>query len=258
MIVGTTDELTLELAAFLCARQESIIAEWLEAVHRDEHIPASESITAHQLRDHLPMMFNDLADTLRSDVDPEDEIAGHENAITHGHHRWEQGYQLEEVLRELARVRVILLEHILRFEEQQPEFRGEVRRIALRRLYFFFDQMVTRSAAQFVHEQQADLRARNQHLRAVDDSRLRLLRISAHDLRNSLNAAHLSAEVLAGEDDPAARREEVTALARSLNRTTALLNDLLTFSTLFDAANSPRKVSLRLGELFAELVEEFR
>src|SRR5438270_10020459 len=107
MIVGTTDELTLELAAFLCARQESIIAEWLEAVRRDERIPASESITAHQLRDHLPMMLDDLADTLRSGADPERELAGNENAITHGHHRWEQGYRLEEVLHELARIRVI-------------------------------------------------------------------------------------------------------------------------------------------------------
>lgn len=253
-----SNQVTVELADFLCAREERIIAEWMTLVRRDKRLRASDTITTEQLRDHLPMMFNDLADTLRSDVEPENDEAADANAVSHGHHRWEQGYRLDELLRELARVRLVLLDHILDFEEQEPEFRGEVKRTACRRFHFFFDQMVTRSAEQFVREQQAELRARNEHLRAVDDSRLRLLRASTHDIRNAANAAQLSVGELPYEKDPEVRAELLDLVARNLSHMNELVRDLLTFSTLFDAANSPRIVPLQLDELFDELVASFR
>src|SRR5947209_9576022 len=47
-------------------------------------------------------------------------------------------------------------------------------------------------------------------------------------------------------------------LERNLEHMAPLAGDLLTFATIFDAANSPRLVSLRVGELVDELVSDFR
>lgn len=245
-----------ELADFLCARQELITEEWIASVRLDERIAASETLTRTQLLDHLPQMFNDLADALRGEVD-ESGIDRDRNARQHGDHRWQQGYELEELLRELARVRTILIEHLFIFEEKHPEFEGEEKRAAIRCFHLFFEDMIARSVSQYVQEQQAELRARNEHLRTVDASRLRLLRNATHDLRNTINACQLSI-VAAEESDEAVRRELRSVVRRNLAHMTHLVADLLTYATLFDAANSPRMVPLRVGDLFEELVAHAR
>ncbi|MFL6543004.1 MAG: sensor histidine kinase [Chthoniobacterales bacterium] len=246
-----------ELADFLCGRQELITEEWIASVRSDEQIPAADTLTRTQLLDHLPHMFNDLADALREEIDAERETLANSNARRHGDHRWQQGYELEELLKELARVRTILVDHVLAFEEKRPEFRGEEKRTAVRRFHLFFEDMIARSISQYVDEQQAELRARNEHLRAVDESRLRLLRNAAHDLRNTINACQLTI-VAAEESDEAARRELRSVVRRNLTHMTYLVADLLAYATLFDAANSPRMVSLRVADLFDELVAHSR
>lgn len=207
MVSGcAVNQCSRELADYMCARRELITEEWIASVRHDERIPAADTLTRAQLLDHLPQMFNDLADALRGEIDPARDTAAERNARQHGDHRWQQGYDLEELLRELARVRAILVDHVLTFADKHPEFAGEEKRNAIRRFHLFFEEMITRSVAQYVEEQQAELRARNEHLRAVDESRLRLLRNATHDLRNTINACQLT--ILAAEEsDEEARRE---------------------------------------------------
>src|SRR5437763_1367424 len=145
-----------QLASFLCDRRDRIIDTWIAAVEQDPQISRTDAITRQQLRDHMPQMFDDLADTLRRVADPE--IAPVGNAEQHGRHRWEQSYELAELLRELARVRVSLVDQVSEFEDQHPDFSGDAKRHALRRLHFFFDEMVAHSTEQFVAQQQAELR----------------------------------------------------------------------------------------------------
>lgn len=226
-------------------------------MRQDERIAAADTLTRSQLIDHLPEMFNNLADALRAEVDPDSDSDAERNARQHGDHRWRQGYDLQELLRELARVRAILVDHVLIFAEKHPELAGEEKRTAIRRFHLFFEEMIARSVAQYVEEQQAELRARNEHLRAVDESRLRLLRNATHDLRNTINACQLTI-VAAEESDEEARRELRSVVRRNLTHMTHLVADLLTYATLFDAANSPRMVSLKVADLFEELVAHAR
>lgn len=245
------NQCSTELADFLCARQELIAEQWISSVREDERITAADTLTRAQLLDHLPQMFNDLADALRVEVD----VDG--NARRHGEHRWQQGYELEELLRELARLRLIVVDHVLTFDEKHPDFRAEEKRTAIRRFHLFFDEMITRSIAQYVGEQQAELRARNEHLRAVDDSRLRLLRNATHDLRNTINACQMTI-LEAEERSPEARAQLRSVVRRNLTHMNHLVADLLSYATLFDAANSPRMVPLKVADLFDELVAHSR
>lgn len=230
--------------------------EWITSIRYDAQITAAETLTRAQLLDHLPRMFDNLANALRGETD-DDEIDAERNARRHGDHRWQQGYELEELLRELARLRTIMVEHVFAFEEKHPEFEAEEKRTAIRCFHRFFEDMIARSVAQYVQEQQAELQARNEHLRAVDASRLRLLRNATHDLRNTINACQLT--ILAAEEsDEEARRELRGVVRRNLTHMTDLVGDLLTYATLFDAANSPRMVQLRVADLFEELVAHGR
>jgi signal transduction histidine kinase len=245
-----------QLAAFLCARHDAIILQWMAEVQQDRRITAADAITQEQLRDHLPQMLNDLTDTLLGRGDPD--IGPVENAEKHGHHRWEQGYQLPELVREMARIRAVVVDHLLVFQEEHRHFSAGARRTALRRLHFFFDQVISHSTDQYVREQQAELRTLNEHLRAVDDARLRLIRMSTHDLRGAVNASHLATQVVAEGYDSKGRVETLAVLRRNLEHMAELVTNLLTFATLFDAASSPRLVPLRPCDLLHELRRHFR
>src|SRR4051794_14117039 len=111
--VGTKEGCSEQLAAFLCARRDLIIEAWIAAVRKDRRIPTADTITRQQLRNHLPQMMNDLADALRGEA--EVRAAPDGNAERHGQHRWQEGYELSEVMHELARLRTVFVEALYRF-----------------------------------------------------------------------------------------------------------------------------------------------
>jgi signal transduction histidine kinase len=241
-IANATDgEVLNHLAQFLYDHRDRITKEWMAAVHRDPKIATSETIAAHQLRDHMPELLDDLVDLLRAPLEDQAHDRADHDARAHGHYRWEQGYRLGELLRELSRVRMALIAQLLSFEEQTPDFAGSVRKTALQRVHFFFDEIAAHSAEQFVGEQQALLHAKNEQLCQTDSSRLRLLRTVAHELRNSINAAQLTVQELTLEGEGEVRSELTSILARNIAQISALTHDLLDFSLVLDT-NRPLRV----------------
>src|SRR4051794_7733246 len=55
-----------ELAAFLSKERDAVVQEWISAVRRDRTIPTAENLTVRQLRDHMPEVFDRLAEVLRA------------------------------------------------------------------------------------------------------------------------------------------------------------------------------------------------
>ncbi len=138
-----------ELAEFLCARREEITRRWVEAVRTDPAIVTSTKLPHEELMDHLPLVFNDLAETLGGTVAPKAEIEKH--AHQHGQHRWWQGFQFTELLREMSILRrIISVEYLSRFAAENPDWSVEARRDAEMVVHTFFDRIFTESAAQFV------------------------------------------------------------------------------------------------------------
>ncbi|MHA3771181.1 sensor histidine kinase [Verrucomicrobiota bacterium sgz303538] len=271
---------TLEdCAEYICNHREQITQEWVAAVASDGRLLASERLKAEELKDYLPDLFDNLAGLLRFPANADVRDKADQNARIHGSHRFGQGYRLDELLREIARVRSVLLTHVLAFEEQTPAFSGVVKRVVLQRLQAFFDELMCDAAAQFVRDQQAGLRedlveaqeageeaemerqtatAETELLRGVDKSRLRLLRNVAHELSNSLNATQLIARELESEGDEARRWERTSMLTRNIQHMSALLNDLLEYSTLIEGQKPLRIGPVSMAELNEDLVATYK
>ncbi len=147
-----------ELAAFLSARRESIIAEWVATVDRDPNIPSSAHLSLHQLRDHLPRLFDNLSRTLRDAFSKEIRAELACSAAKHGEHRWKEGYDLIELLREFAHLRSAFIFHLIAFEESHPDFGGAARVFALVTFHRFLDDAVRSSVEQFREEQNPEER----------------------------------------------------------------------------------------------------
>ncbi|MCP3707183.1 RsbRD N-terminal domain-containing protein [Paraburkholderia sp. CNPSo 3274] len=143
-----------QIAAHVASQRNTLAAQWLRTVHADADIDASDRLTHAQLIDHLPVLFDELCRFLRGRDAAL--LAGdvRDDAQEHGHHRWEQGYRLEELLRELDVLRRIVLEAV---SDALPELDPEIARSGestARTLIEEFFSVVSRSSVQqFVTEQ---------------------------------------------------------------------------------------------------------
>ena len=143
------------LGSYLLSHRREIIGEWLRAVERNPDISSSEHLGYKELVDHLPKLFANLAELLKSEHSnpPRSEVC--RDARVHGKHRWRQGYRLEEVIREAGIVRHILFDKWLdTFAREMPEFNGKARKVAENIIRQAVDDIFTESAQQFEQEQQ--------------------------------------------------------------------------------------------------------
>jgi hypothetical protein len=147
------------------------------------------------LSDHLPGLFNDLVEYLRTAASGDARRNVMREARRHGSRRWDQGYSLAELLRELGTVhRLILRDAIRTFASSFPDWRGEVDE-AREVIGSFFEDASVGSAEEYVEGFGSQLRKAsksfaeaNEKLNKTDASRLLLIRTVSHDLGNFLNS----------------------------------------------------------------------
>jgi RsbT co-antagonist protein rsbRD N-terminal domain len=143
-----------KLGGYLLAHREEVIGEWLRTVERNPDIKSSELPKFKELIDHLPKLFQNLAELLKSPHSNPRRSEVRRDARVHGKHRWRQGYRLEEVIREASIVRHILFDRWLdRFAREMPESHGEAREVAENIIRQAVDDIFTESADQFQEEQ---------------------------------------------------------------------------------------------------------
>jgi signal transduction histidine kinase len=268
---ATKEELAA-LGDFIAAQRNQIAKEWMETVRADPAIPSSDDLTHRQLADHLPALFDDLTDALRGGTARAARAQAKEDAESHGSHRWHQGYNVEELLREIVLIRHALLQACGKFLLESAAIRDAVIVSAERVIRKFFDDLVIESVAQYVSHQQremqginASLEQTNQHLaqtnqtlQQVDDSRLRLTRNVSHELRNIANALHGAVLLLSEDDDAALRREMIGVCQRSLQDMQQLLNQLLDYSALLAGAERLKLQRCSLADFCDNLTSTFR
>ena len=144
-----SDSINSQLAEFLCSRKDEMIRSWMGRVQADPAIPA-ESLTTSQLRDNLPRLFDDLADTILRYGS--DEVADRtaKDAEKHGAERWQQGFELPQLLREMMHLRAILIYHLRIFEEQHADFGSAARLYAHATVHQFLDELGIDATEQFL------------------------------------------------------------------------------------------------------------
>lgn len=143
------DSVNGRLAKSLDSQRNDIIKEWLDRVRKDSTIP-TESLTLEQVRDHLPQLFDDLTQTLSrygSEVVAEQ---SEKDGEEHGSARWQQGFQLPEMLRELMHLRSILIHRLGVFEASNEDFGMAARLFVTTTLHGFLDRMGINATEQFL------------------------------------------------------------------------------------------------------------
>ncbi len=233
----------------------------------DEGIPTADKLTMSALEDHFPEMLGELIEMIEGSERATVEKKAPTTAREHGKSRWRQGYRLDEVIRELNRLREMIVEFVERFtEEVFPRHNCEVEVRLLRR---FFDTIAATSAQQFAASQEAEVilrtsqlrnayeqaQAATNELRSVSESRLHLLRGVVHELRNALQPIGLAAVSLLEEPQSTERDAIGQDLAKTGGRLQALLDRLLQYSEILAGEARIRSETFALSELLQDLEE---
>ncbi|HET9107709.1 MAG TPA: sensor histidine kinase [Steroidobacteraceae bacterium] len=257
------------LSLHLGQRREQLLRRWREAVQRDPELAPTASLPRSELDDHFPKILEDFEHRLRADhalqamrVD----LQQRRDAAEHGSHRWQQGYDIRETLREWGHLQGVIARELDAYATAHPQADYAVTRMAREILEALCMEGIRESASRYVRLQQCeaasrvhDLEASLTALQALENERAALLRDAAHDLRGSVSMIASTSAQLARPTIQQPQREQFHDLLQQRVRSMgSLLTDLVELARLEAGQDPPRIETFDASERVREFCETLR
>ncbi len=231
------------LAAHLSSRREAILQCWRQFVEADPRLNTASNLSRSQFNDHIPEVLDAFERELclPKPVDQaEASAAQRESAADHGTHRWQQGYDLRQVMCEWEHLQLCLLDELERYQATNMELAFGAMTTARRALTQLCGEGVIESATRYARLQQVEasgrLRDLEQALEQVSElerHRALLWREAAHDLRGNFSVVKNAAFGLKKEGVPDGMRTKfLSSIQNGVESLHALLTDLTDLARL--------------------------
>jgi signal transduction histidine kinase len=231
------------VAAHFGARREALLRRWRQAADADPELTTASALSRAQFYDHIPEVLDAFVRRLsarRSAERAEAATDRREGAAGHGMHRWQQGYQQREVMREWRHLQLALVDELERFTLAHPEMDQEAMAWARRELAELCGEGVCESADQYARLQRTEAAGRVRDLEraladlgALETRRAEAWREAAHDLRGSFGVVRNAAAALDhASASETTRVQSLATLQRGIAAMQALLNDLISLARL--------------------------
>lgn len=241
------------LAAELVARRDLILQAWRRAGEEDApERSIAASLSRIQFNDHIPAVLDCLDHTIQSGVEGEGEGDSSERVCDHGLQRWQQGYQLRELIREWGHLQIVVAEELERYAAAHPALEPVVMRTARRAWTQLCADGVTESATQYwrLHQTESaghvtELEQALAALHGLERNRAEAWRTAAHDLRGSVTVVKGATTLLSESQSPVSdplRAEAASMLSRSVASLHDMLTDLLSLARL-EAGHEQRELT---------------
>jgi len=252
------------VATHFAACRDALLQRWREAADRDPELTTASALSRAQFYDHIPAVLDAFERRLRAQRRDEKAAAAddqREGAAGHGMHRWQQGYQQREAMREWRHLQLCLVDELEAFGLAHPELGTGAMSAVRRALAELCSKGVCESADQYAQLQQAEAAGRVRDLERalaefgdLETRRAATWREAAHDLRGSLGIVKNATAALDHPDAPdGARAQTLGTLQRGVASMQALLNDLIDLARLEAGQErretAPFDAAALLGEL---------
>ncbi|MDR7269742.1 signal transduction histidine kinase [Pelomonas saccharophila] len=258
----------LALSAYLKRRRGVILQAWRTAVTADPSLTTGAALPRAQLHDHIPALLVDFERKLASGASTAAEAPQRTqgDAAAHGLHRWQQGFDLAEVTRELGRLNECVVVELEAYAVENPGFSPPAMADARRIWAQQCGEAISASVSQYFQLQQIeasshirDLEQALQSLRELELERARLWQEAAHDLRGNLGVV---ATATAGLASPQAselmRGRFLRLLDRNVGSLSHLLNDVTSLARLQGGLEHLQMQSIDAVALLAALCEDLQ
>jgi signal transduction histidine kinase len=234
-----------ELAAAVRGRMDATIERWQNAVR--DTLPAAHELTLTQVRDELPITLEIMAAALESD-DPRATKELMSQSTTHGETRFDQNYNLSELMIEYGLLRPILIEEtalhlgrVISVEEIQA-------------LNLAIDICMRRGVTTYVNQQRLELQS-------LVEAQSKYLSFLSHDLRGSVNGVLLMIEVLrrdlAAEPKFAESIKDIDMMRRSILDTVATMDRFLHAERFRRGKVQIKPTEVDVSMLLSDIVGQF-
>jgi signal transduction histidine kinase len=234
------------LAAHIAQRRGAILQAWRKAVTSDPTLTSGASLPRAQLHDHIPALLLDFEQRLAAGSgakaanvkDAKKVQKG--DAAAHGLHRWQQGFDLAEVTRELSRLNECIVVELDSYAVAHPELNRAVMPVARVIWAQQYGAAIGASTSQYFRLQQLeanshirDLEHALEALREVEQHRAQLWQQAAHDLRGNLGVvANVTAGLASANASELARGNFLRLLDRNVTALRHLLSDVTSLARL--------------------------
>ncbi len=234
------------LASELLQRREVILETWRAAGAADPEGTIASSLSRAQFNDHIPAVLDCFGHTIQEWPGVENLAADELQTMKvceHGLQRWQQGYQLRELVREWGFLQICVGEELERFAAARPSLERSVMPAARRAWAQLCADGVTESATQYwrLHQTESaghvnDLEQALSAIHEIERSRAEAWRTAAHDLRGSVTVVKGATSLLSSGG------EVTEILSNSVATLHDMLNDLLSLARL-EAGHEQRELS---------------
>ena len=173
----------VQFGHFLSNRSKWVIEQWSKASGGQPELALSGNTARQQFADYLPSLCQNLARRFEKEGKTR-RTENKRQGDAQAEHRWQSGYKVEEIVRELGCVRQIIAGNCLHsFARDVEEFDTSARAEAETLVHAFFDDLVTATVQQFAGEKENDLAASEQNSQAILDSALDCIIVIGDDGR---------------------------------------------------------------------------
>lgn len=244
------------LATYLDERHETILLEWRKAVDNDPRLTTVSHLNRVEFEDNITASLKLLSHQLRNgqsfseegsaDGNPNANWADREeskHAHEHGFHRWQEGYDIRELMLEWGHLHLCVIEVVNNFDRENPNSNRDKLNWARSTVAQLLNAGFSQSVVEYHRLQQAEAReivgslsVALEQLKNWEHQRGQVLREAVHDLRGSLSAMQAATSIL---DSVSASDSEVDSNVQDsvlglLQRGGSSLNQML--SELLDLA----------------------
>jgi hypothetical protein len=148
------------LANYLERHKELITASWVERVQNSPAIPTA-SMTRREIIDHIPNIFDAIIRVLRQPVSETGMEDVQEASVEHIVVRWQKGYALGGVMREIAALRTEFIYQLRLFEETHPDFALTERLFASTTIHGILDYIICDATERFLRLTQSETKSKH-------------------------------------------------------------------------------------------------
>jgi signal transduction histidine kinase len=233
-----------EIGAAVRARATAVVEHWLQ-IARD-NVPAAGGLTPDELRDHLGITLESIAQTLESDQ-PMTLSELMSKATIHGDVRFDQQYNLAELLTEYALIRPILIDQV------SEHLARPMKPTEIVALNLAIDVAVKQGVLAFTDHHK-------NKLQKTAEARAKYLSFLSHDLRGGLNGTLLMIEVLRrelqGHEQFAESVQDLESMRRSILDTVGTMDRFLHAEKLRNGKVVPKVTEVNLTHLVRDVVSQ--
>lgn len=257
------------LSSYLKRRRGVILQAWRAAVTSDPTLTTGASLPRAQLQDHIPALLVDFERRLAlggTGAAPGDADPHQGDAAAHGLHRWQQGFDLAEVTRELGRLNECVVVELEEYAITHPDFSAHAMAEARRIWAQQCGDAISASVSQYFQLQQIeagshirDLEQALQSLREMEQERAHLWQQAAHDLRGNLGVvATATAGLTSPQVSERVRSDFLRLLGRNVGSLSHLLNDVTSLARLQGGLEHRNTESVDVAALLRALCEDLQ